>query len=271
MGDLKLKNDVFSKAESPVFEGKQYHIALAPGDIPECVLLPGDPARSKKIAKTWDSFEKVAEHREFVTYRGNYRNTPLAVTSTGIGPSSVEIAVTELANIGAKTLIRVGSCGSLQKEIKCGELIISIGAVRLEHTSTYYVPVEYPAISDYQVTAALIQAAETLDIPYHVGITASSDSFYLGQGRPGFKNYKQVFTDTILPMLQRTNVLNFEMEASCLFTLASVFGLRAGCICAVYANRVTGEFEVRGEEEASKVASEAAMLLNTMEKNVLRL
>ncbi len=266
MGDIKLKKGVYSKAESPEFEGKQYHIALAPGDIPECVLLPGDPARSKKIAETWDTFEKVAEHREFITYYGNYRKIPLAVTSTGIGPSSMEIAVTELANIGAKTLIRVGSCGSLRKEIKCGELVISLGAVRLEHTSTYYVPIEYPAISDYQVTTSLIQAAETLDIPYHVGITASSDSFYLGQGRPGFKNYKQVFTDTILPMLQRTNVLNFEMEASCLFTLASVFGLQAGCICAVYANRVTGEFEKRGEEEASKVASEAVVLLKTMEK-----
>ncbi|MFQ6123490.1 MAG: nucleoside phosphorylase [Candidatus Heimdallarchaeota archaeon] len=261
-----MEKDVFSKAENPEFDGKQYHIALAPGDIPECVLLPGDPARSKKIAKIWDTFEKVAEHREFVTYRGYYRNTPLAVTSTGIGPSSVEIAVTELANIGAKTFIRVGSCGSLRKEIKCGELVISLGAVRLEHTSSYYVPVEYPAISDYQVTAALIQAAKTLNLPYHIGITASSDSFYLGQGRPGFKNYKQIFTDTILPMLQRTNVLNFEMEASCLFTLASIYGLRAGCICAVYANRVTGEFEVKGEEEASKVASEAAILLQTTEK-----
>jgi len=263
MGNQKLIKDVSSKAESPVFEGKQYHIALAPGDIPAnaCVLLPGDPARSEKIAQTWDTFKKVAEHREFVTCRGSFRDTPLAVTSTGIGPSSVEIAVTELANIGTKTFIRVGSCGSLRKEIKCGELVISLGAVRLEHTSTNYVPVEYPAISDYRVTTALIQAAEDLGVSYHVGITASSDSFYLGQGRPGFENYKQVFTDTILPMLQRANVLNFEMEASCLFTLASVFGLRAGCICAVFANRETGEFEVRGEEDAARVASEAAVLL----------
>jgi len=258
-----MSNNNSSKAERPVFAGKQYHIELAEGDIPKtaCVLLPGDPARSKKIAQTWDSFKKVAAHREYVTYTGNFRNTPLAVTSTGIGPSSVEIAITELANIGAQTFIRVGSCGALQKEMKCGDLIISLGAVRLERTSTNYAPIEYPAISDYRISAALIQAAKNLDVRYHVGITASSDSFYLGQGRPGFRSYKQVFTDMILPMLQRANVVNFEMEASCLFTLASVFGLRAGCVCAVFANRETGDFEVRGEAEAARVASEAAVLL----------
>ncbi len=263
MGNHILNKEIPSKADKPVFEGKQYHIELGMGDLDKnaCVLLPGDPARSEKIAKTWNSYQKIAEHREFVTYRGIFQDIPLAVTSTGIGPSSVEIAVTELANIGAKTLIRVGSCGALRGEILCGDLVISLGAVRLEHTSTNYVPVEYPAISDYRVTNALIQAAEDLDITYHVGITASSDSFYLGQGRPGYKNYKQVNTDAIIPMLKRANVLNFEMEASCLFTLASVFKLRAGCICAVFANRETGEFEVRGEEDAARVASEAAVLL----------
>ncbi|MEM1775281.1 MAG: nucleoside phosphorylase, partial [Desulfurococcaceae archaeon] len=169
--------------------GLQYHLMVKPGDVSKYVLLPGDPERVPIIAKYWDEYWHVATHREFVTYSGYYKGVFISATSTGIGAPSTAIAVEELARVGAEVFIRVGTTGALKKEIKVGDLIISTGAVRLEGTSKHYVIPEYPAVASYDVVLALIEAAETLGVRYHVGLTASSDSFYVGQERPGFKGY----------------------------------------------------------------------------------
>lgn len=247
-------------------EKRQYHIACVPGEVARYVLLPGDPERVPKIASLWDKAKKVAYHREYQTYTGKVGGIPITATSTGIGCPSLAIGVEELAAIGADTFIRVGSSGSIQREVKVGDVVISSAAVRLEGTSKEYVRVEYPAAANYEVLLALIEAAEKLDHRYHVGITASTDSFYLGQGRPGLKGYTQSFAKEIMPDLQAARVLNFEMETASLLTIASIYGFRAGSICAVYANRVTGEFGVgKGEMESAEIATEAVKILARMD------
>ncbi|WP_297534381.1 uridine phosphorylase [Thermococcus sp.] len=252
----------FVSAERPqTEEGMQYHIACRPGDVARYVLLPGDPERVPKISSLWDEAREIAFHREYRTHTGRYKGVPISVTSTGIGGPSTAIAVEELAAIGADTFIRVGSTGAIQPGIEIGDLIIAKAAVRFEGTSKQYVRVEYPAVADLEVTLALIEAAETLGVRYHIGITASTDSFYLGQGRPGLNGYFPSFARNILDDLRQARVTNFEMEAATLFTLANIYGLRAGCVCAVFANRVTDEFGKAGEKEAAMVASEAVKIL----------
>ncbi|MEM4869210.1 MAG: uridine phosphorylase [Desulfurococcaceae archaeon] len=241
--------------------GLQYHLMVKPGDVSKYVLLPGDPERVPIIAKYWDEYWHVATHREFVTYSGYYKGVFISATSTGIGAPSTAIAVEELARVGAEVFIRVGTTGALKKEIKVGDLIISTGAVRLEGTSKHYVIPEYPAVASYDVVLALIEAAETLGVRYHVGLTASSDSFYVGQERPGFKGYLPHHQKGLIEYLRNANVLNFEMEASVIFVLASIYGLRAGAVCAAIANRETDEFVPgAGVEDAIKVANEAVKI-----------
>ncbi len=239
----------------------QYHIGLKPGDIAPSVLLPGDPDRAKLISEIWDSAKQMARKRSYLTFTGVYKKYPITTTSTGIGCPATAIAIEELATIGAKTLIRVGSSGAIQKDIDCGDLIISTGAVRNDGTSSQYIVPQYPASSNYQVTLALIEAAETFGYRYHVGITCSTDSFFTGQGRPGFENYWQSNMDNIIPDLKAARVLNFEMECSTIFTLSNLFGLRSGAVCTVFANRETGKFATIGEKEASKTACEAIKIL----------
>ncbi|MCC6018995.1 MAG: uridine phosphorylase [Candidatus Verstraetearchaeota archaeon] len=251
-------------AERPhTVEGVQYHIKCKPGDVAKYVLLPGDPDRVPRIAKYWDEAREVARNRCYVTYTGTYKGKPISATSTGIGCPSTAIALEELLRIGARTFIRVGTTGSIRSEVRVGDLVISSGAVRLEGTSRQYVMVEYPAIASYEVVLALVEAAESLGVRYHVGLTASTDSFYVGQARPGFNDYLPSFSRNIISDLQACGVLNFEMEASAIFTLSSIYGVRAGAVCAVLANRVTNEFvEDAGVEDCIKVANEAVKILS---------
>ncbi len=254
----KLKSA--SLPETP--EGLQYHIWVKPGDVAPYVLLPGDPGRVELIAKHWDEARHVASHREFTTYTGRYRGAPISATSTGIGSPSAAIAVEELLRVGAHTFIRVGTTGAIRREVGVGDLVITTAAVRLEGTSRQYVRVEYPAAASYEVVLALVEAAENLGVRYHLGVTASTDSFYTGQARPGYRGYRQSWMDSLIPDLQAAGVLNFEMEAAAILTLASIYGARAGAICAAVANRVTDEFVPNaGLEDAIRVANEAVRIL----------
>ena len=171
----------------------------------------------------------------------------------------MSIVVNEAKNLGVKTFIRVGSCGAIQPYIECGDLVILTAAVRLDRTSECYVPVEYPAIANYEVVLALIQACEELGYNYHVGIGCTTCDFYAGQQRPTKCMQTQNLTET----LQKANVLVFEMEAATLFTLANIYNLRSGAICTVYANRTKNEFKPgTGEEKCIKAANTAIKILN---------
>ncbi|CCQ33402.1 Uridine phosphorylase protein [Halorhabdus tiamatea SARL4B] len=247
-------------------EDEQYHLAVSPEDVADTVLLPGNPERIEKITRFWDGAEEKAHHREYRTVTGEYDGTPISVTSTGIGGPGASIAVEELARVGADTFIRVGSTGSIREEVSVGDLVITTGAVRQEGTSKEYVREDYPATADHEVVSALVAAAERLDYDYHLGTTLSADSFYPGQGRPGFEDFEAPDSDTLVEDLQEVNVTNIEMEASAILTIANVYDLRAGAICAVYANRVTGEFRTESDQRASEVASLATKLLARMDQ-----
>ncbi|WP_266076568.1 nucleoside phosphorylase [Haladaptatus caseinilyticus] len=244
----------------------QYHIEVGDGDVADAVLLPGNPERVDKITQFWDTAEEMAYHREYRTATGTYDDAPISVTSTGIGSPSAAIAVEELARIGADTFIRVGSCGAIQPDMNVGDLVITTGGVRQEGTSDEYVREDFPAVADYEVVAALVAAAERLDYDYHTGITMSADSFYAGQGRPGFEGFSAEGGDELVEQLKNANVKNIEMEASAILTIANVYGLRAGAVCSVYANRETGEFRTEGESRAAETATLAVKLLARMDE-----
>ncbi len=245
---------------------KQYHIRCRKGDLTEYLLVPGDPDRVPKIVKYWDSAKEISCSREFCSFTGEYKGVPVSAISSGIGPACMAIVVNEASRVGVHTFMRVGSTGAIKKEINCGDLVISSAAVRLDYTSNCYIIPEYPAVANYEVLLALIEAAESLGITnYHVGLTATTADFYAGQHR--FTGDYQPMAYNLLEILQKAGVLNFEMEAATLFTLASLYGLRAGAICAVYANRCTNQFkEGAGEENAIKVANEAVRILSEWDK-----
>jgi len=233
---------------------RQYHIELGPGELAEYVLLPGDPDRTARIASRLESIEFERRHREFASVTGQYRGQRVSVVSTGIGTDNVEIVMAEILAISERpTLIRVGSCGALQPEMRLGDLAITTGAVRLEATTSFFVHDGYPAVAHYEAVAALVEAAERLGHRYHLGITATAPGFFGAQGRPIPQlpiRYPDLAED-----MARQRVMNFEMEASALLVLATLARCRAGVVCAVYANRTTGEFISGNIQEAAEAAS----------------
>jgi uridine phosphorylase len=239
---------------------RQYHIGLGPGELAEYILLPGDPDRTSRIAARFDSIELERRHREFASVTGTYRGERVSVVSTGIGTDNVEIVVAEILAITERpTFIRVGSCGALQPEVSLGDLIVSTGAVRLESTTSYFVHDGYPAVADYEAVVALIEAGKRLGHRIHVGVTATAPGFFGAQGRPIPQlpiRYPDLAED-----MARQRVMNFEMEASALLVLATLARCRAGVVCAVYAQRTTGEFV----EGAAKDAAEAACVETGLE------
>lgn len=257
----------FQSASAPfTAAGVNYHLRIGPEDIAPTVLLPGDPDRVALISAGWDTFRQVGRNREFVTHTGQLQGEPISAISTGIGNPAMATVVESLARLGAKTLVRVGTTGCIQPDIELGDLIIAVGAVRLESASKAYVRPEYPAVAHPEVAMALVEACEELGYRYHVGITASTDSWYLGQGRPGWNEYAPSFSRDLLPDLQAAGVLNFEMESSALLTIATLYRLRAGAIFAVVANRLDDTFQVAGVEQAVTAANRAVLLLFEMDR-----
>lgn len=236
--------------------GRQYHIDLAPGEIADYILLPGDPDRTDRIAEMLDEVEVHRRHREFNSVTGTHRGQRLSVVATGIGADNVEIVMAEILAIaeGKPAFIRIGSSGVLREDIELGELIITTGAVRLEGTSGFYVDDGYPAVADYQVVAALVEAATRTGNRSHLGITATSPSFYAGQGR-AHPVLPPRFPD-LADRMAAQGVLNFEMEASAVLVLAGLGGCRAGVVCTAFAQRTQGVAVVG----AQKLAAEAAVI-----------
>ena len=232
---------------------RQYHIGLGPGELAEYILLPGDPDRTSRIASRFESIEREHRHREFASATGRFRGLRVSVVSTGIGTDNVEIAVAEILAITDRpTFVRVGSCGALQPEMGLGDLVITTGAVRLESTTSFFVHDGYPAVADYEAVAALVEAAERLGHRYHVGVTATASGFFGAQGRP-IPQLPIRYPD-LAEEMARQRVMNFEMEASALLVLATLGRCRAGVVCAVYANRTTGEFISGDQKDAAEAA-----------------
>ena len=163
---------------------RQFHIRCVKGDVGRYVILPGDPGRVPKIAAYFDDAKQVQYNREFNVYTGYLLGEKVSVCSTGIGGPSASIAMEELHAIGADTFIRTGTCGGIDLDVQAGDIVVATGAIRYDHTSLEYAPIEFPAVADLDVTLALREAAREMGERVHTGIVQSKDSFY-GQHDPG--------------------------------------------------------------------------------------
>ena len=217
-------------------KGKMYHIGIDESNIGRNLILPGDPARVPVIAAFLDNAELVGTEREYVTYTGSKNETKISVMSTGMGCPSVAIGVEELYHIGAKNLIRLGTCGALQPELKLGQIVICTGAVRGDGTTPEYVPVEFPAIADLQVVNALVESARELNVEPVLGLVRAHDAFYIESmpARSGWKEKLKIWTDAGVKVI--------ENESSALFVISQLLGIRAGTILVIRANNVNDEF-----------------------------
>jgi uridine phosphorylase len=211
----------------PVAEKKKYHVGLSRADVGDYVLVPGDPFRTPLIAKHLDDAKEVAFSREYRTFTGRVDGVAVSTMSTGMGGPSVAIGVEELHELGVHTLLRVGTCGAAQPEIKMGDLVISQAAVRSEGTPTAYIPLEYPAVASLHVIEALVEASEAAGVRYHVGVTRSVDALYADlvpdrMPRPHLRDE--------LDMWAKAGILSNDMEASTLFVVSRLRKMRAGCV-----------------------------------------
>jgi uridine phosphorylase len=240
---------------------KEYHIAVGKGDVGRYVILPGDPGRVPLIASFFDKAEKVAQNREYTTYTGEVEGIKVSVTSTGIGCPSAAICLEELVKIGADTFIRVGTAGSLQKEVGLGDLVVPTGAIREEGTTRQYIPLSFPAVPDLDVTLALRDAARRLGHKVHTGVCHCKDAFYIeGDLDIPIKEYNQ----SLWKAWERANVLATSMEDAALFVISTIRKVRCGEILAIIGLTYEDAPIVKkvGVEEAIKTAIEAIKMLH---------
>jgi uridine phosphorylase len=220
---------------------RQLITELGPGEVSEYVFLCGEPERVPKIASMLSEPKKVAQKREFCVHAGSLDGTQVTVASTGIGGPSTAILLEELANLGSHTFIRVGTSGGIADGLEEGDFVISTGAVRADGTSRSYTWPEYPASAHHEVVLALINSAYRLKTRFDVGISLSVDGFYSenkivkdGKVAPMSQiGYMPSFMVNRLSDAKKMGVKNMEMENGTIFTLSSLFGLRAGAICTV--------------------------------------
>ena len=205
---------------------RQYHIHCARGEVGRYVILPGDPGRCASIAAYFDDARLVAQNREYTTYTGTLLGVPVSVCSTGIGGPSASIAMEELHKLGADTFIRTGTCGGIDIDVKSGDIVVATGAIRYEHTSMEYAPIEFPAVADFGITAALVNASRALGYTTHSGVVQCKDSFY-GQHSP---EASPVYYELLQKWesWKRLGVKASEMESAALFVVAAALHVRCG-------------------------------------------
>jgi len=250
--------------------GVQYHVHIKKGDVGKYVILPGDPGRVEKIASYLEDARFVASNREFVTYTGKLEGVPVSVCSTGIGGPSASIAMEELFMCGADTFVRMGTCGGIALPVMGGDVVVATGAVRAEGTSREYAPIEYPAVSDLDVTCCLRDAARELGYKCHAGVVQSKDSFY-GQHDP---EIMPVSYDLLQKWeaWKRLGVLASEMEGAALFCTAAHLGARCGAVFFVVGNQEREKLgmdnpKLFDTEDAIKVAVEGVKHIIRLDRN----
>lgn len=255
---------------------KPYHINFDQqqlGTNPAVVaLLSGEPERSRYIAYSYlQDSHLLSDYRGLSSYLGFLPNgKPVLVATSGIGSPSLSIVVNELIQVGIRQIIRVGTCGSIQPYASVGSVIISQAALCRQGTALDIAPPEYPAVADPFLTVALVEAAQELQIDYHLGITASVDTFYEGQERfaSSANSRLQRWLHGITQEYRNLNILNYEMEAGTLFKMAGVYGFSAGCVCAAIAQRTETEDIILEQKEyavdkAIQVAIRAILKVNS--------
>ena len=230
--------------------GRQFHIHCTAGDVGRYCILPGDPGRCQAIAQLFDRPVHVGMNREFNIYTGYLLGEKVSVCSTGIGGPSAAIAMEELAAIGADTFIWVGTCGGIDLAVEPGDLVVATGAVRYEHTSREYAPIEFPAVADFTVTDALRRAGLALGLRTHLGVVQCKDSFY-GQHQPERMPVAGELAEKWTAW-KRLGVKASEMESAALFVVAAALGVRCGSC-----------FHVIWNQEREKAGLDCAMTEDT--------
>jgi len=252
---------------------RQYHIHCAPGEVGRYVIMPGDPGRCAAIADLFDDPQLIAENREFTTYTGTLLGEKVSVCSTGIGGPSASIAVEEMHQLGADTFIRIGTCGGIDLDVRAGDIVIATGAVRYEHTSLEYAPIEFPAVPDFAVTTAIKEGAEKLGYRYHMGVVQCKDSFY-GQHNPErspvYYELQQKWESW-----KRLGVKASEMESAAMFVVCAALRCRCGsCFHTVWnQERERAGFDQAMTENtgsAVRCAVEALKILIAKDKGIQR-
>ena len=233
---------------------KQYHINCAPGDVGRYCILPGDPGRCASIAALFDNAAFVSQNREYTIYTGTLLGEKVSVCSTGIGGPSAAIAMEELTAIGADTFIRVGTCGGIDLNVQSGDIVVATGAIRFEHTSREYAPIEFPAVADFGITAALAEAARAMGKTCHTGVVQCKDSFY-GQHSPARMPVSYELLNK-WEAWKRLGVKASEMESAALFVVAAALGVRCGSCFHVVWNQ---EREAAGLDQKMSEDTSAAV------------
>lgn len=248
---------------------KMMHIGLEPGEVGRYVFLPGSPERTEKIAAYFDNPKEIAYNREFRTFVGELDGVKVAVTSTGIGGPSAAIAVEELHQCGADTMLRVGTCASTSEKVSLGDVVIPNGAVRMEGVSTHYFPIEYPAVPDFQVVKAVEQAAQKLEFPYNVGVTITKASFYT-QTTP---ETKPVGPELVYKWqaYEKGGATSTSMECSALFCVGASLGIRTSSVMISATNfgeysNDADDYPSGWEERAIEVGIEAMKIMIRKDK-----
>ena len=240
---------------------RMMHIGLCDGDIGQYVFLPGSPERSEKISTYLDDAREVAYNREFRTFTGYLDGTKVSVCSTGMGCPSTATAARELYEIGARVLMRVGSCASTSKKVSMGDVVIPNAAVRMEGVADHFVPVEFPPVPDMDMVEYLEQAAVRLGYSYNVGVTISKASFYT-QIAAETKPYGYELANR-WNSFEKGGATSTEMESSALFVIAEWLRIRAAAVLIsatdykTYTNVVKKKNYKEFEHRAIEVAIEA--------------
>jgi len=214
---------------------KLYHIDFDDSHGASYAILPGDPGRVEKIASYLDNPRFYHQNREYTTWLGELEGKTVMVISTGMGGPSTAIAVEELFKTGVKNFIRIGTCGGMALPVTGGDLVIATGAIRMEGTTKEYVPIEFPAVANLDVTNALVKAAKKLKAQYHAGIVQCKDSFY-GQHSPDRMPAGYELMNKWEAWI-KAGCLASEMESSTLYIVSQILGARAGCVLNVIWNQ----------------------------------
>jgi uridine phosphorylase len=214
---------------------RQYHIDIDDSHGALYAILPGDPGRVEKIASCFENPRFFHQNREYTAWLGEIAGKTVMAMSTGMGGPSAAIAVEELFKTGVRNFIRVGTCGGMALPVTGGDIVIATGAIRMEGTTKEYVPIEFPAVPNLDVTNALVQAAKKLGQKWHSGIVHCKDSFY-GQHEPGRMPSGFELTGKWEAWL-KAGCLASEMESAALFIISQILGARAGCVLSVVWNQ----------------------------------
>lgn len=224
------------------------HVRAEPGDYADACLLPGDPLRARYIAETYlDDAVIRNEERGMLGYTGTFEGKPVSVQATGMGCPSAAIVIEELVQLGVKRLLRVGTCGGLQPDMKLGDLIVAISAIAADSTAAHLVNEPHVPTADWELVHGAVHAAKELGKPVRVGPIVSSDLFY----NPDDGQYQR-WSDR--------GVLAVEMEAAVLFTLGALRKVKAGCLLTVSDVVVEGEFVRISDEEMRTAVDQMTQL-----------